>query len=514
VTKARPLFIFLLITTSGEPAIITRVTQPSKTARSVGEILRHAREDQNLSLEQVAREIHIRARFLEALEATDLHALPSLAQSRGFLRLYAEHLGLNSRPLLESWQPVTKVSAIPEVLPAPTSTKPANLGGLIKRIMTQSSPVEPGQPGATPPGEEPTMTASENLFSEIGRKLVRQREAVEMSFEEAALLSRIKPQTLQLIEKMDMQELPSPVIVRGLLLTYADTIHMDREDLLSLYADALQARRDERNARQNRQKHPDSQVAKGPLIAIDTKRFKQINFKAWAARLAERFPFLKKYFNFDLLAGGILVIALAVVIIWAAASTLSLTSQQIFTQATLPGRSDILAAGPMDVTAQESQLSATPTLLQEMAPSLDAGITSDAGEAVNAGQATYLVTLPANADAAFRLTVRPLQTAFVQIWVDDRLAFRGRMAPGADYPFNATRRVEFLTGDASALQLFFNSTDLGIMGIPGEVIHLVFTIRGAQTITPTVTMTYTPTKRPTLTLRPTTTKRPTLTPKP
>jgi hypothetical protein len=74
--------------------------------------------------------------------------------------------------------------------------------------------------------------------------------------------------------------------------------------------------------------------------------------------------------------------------------------------------------------------------------------------------------------------------------------------------------VEFLTGDASALQLFFNTTDLGIMGIPGEVIHLVFTIRGAQTNTPTVTITYTPTKRPTLTLRPTTTKRPTVTPTP
>ena len=62
---------------------------------------------------------------------------------------------------------------------------------------------------------------------------------------------------------MDMQELPSPVIVRGLLLAYAETIHMDREEQLSLYADALQARRDERNAGQNRQKQSESQVTKG-----------------------------------------------------------------------------------------------------------------------------------------------------------------------------------------------------------------------------------------------------------
>ena len=480
----------------------------------MGEILRHAREDQNLTLDQVSKALHIRTRFLEALESTDIQALPSLAQSRGFLRLYAEHLGLDARPLLERWQHVINAPTVTGTKSVPTATKPPGLGGLIKNLVKPTSSAETDKPDTTLPSEDPELTASERMFSEISRKLVIQREAVEMSFEEAALLSRIKPQTLLLIEKMDMQELPSPVIVRGLLLTYADTIHMDREELLSLYADALQARRDERNARQNRQKQSESQDTKGPLIAIDTKRFKQINIKAWAARLIERFPLLKKYFNFDLLAGGFLVIVLAVVIIWAAASTLSLAGQQNFAQATLPGRSEILAAGPMDVNPQESQLSATSTLLQEMAPSPDAGITSGAGEEVNAGQAIYLVTLPANADAAFRLTVRPLQTAFVQIWVDDRLAFRGRMAPGADYPFNATRRVEFLTGDASALQLFFNSTDLGIMGIPGEIIHLVFTIRGAQTITPTVTMTYTPTKRPTLTLRPTTTKRPTLTPVP
>ena len=85
------------------------MTEPSKTARSVGETLRHAREDQNLTLEQVSTALHIRARFLEALEATDMRALPSLAQSRGFLRLYAEHLGLDPVPLLSRWQPVDRV---------------------------------------------------------------------------------------------------------------------------------------------------------------------------------------------------------------------------------------------------------------------------------------------------------------------------------------------------------------------------------------------------------------------
>jgi len=300
------------------------------------------------------------------------------------------------------------------------------------------------------------------------------------------------------------------VIVRGLLLNYAGAIHMDTDELLSLYADALQARRDERNARAKPVRVAGSESPPAPLITINTRPFKQIDWKDLGARLTGRFPFIKKYLSFDLLAGSILVVVLAAVIIWAAASTLSLTAEKLSAQATLPGASEILAAGPTLGTEVNAQATVTPTLEASLSNVGDNTVIPSGPVA----QATYLVTLPANADAAFRVTIRPLQTAFVQIWVDDRLALRGRIAPGADYPFNATRRVELLTGDASALQVMFNSTDLGILGISGEVVHIVFTVRGVQTITPTVTKTATPSPRPTLTPRPTTTKKPTLTPRP
>lgn len=490
------------------------MTEPSKTARSVGETLRHAREDQNLSLDQVAQALHIRARFLEALEASDIRALPSLAQSRGFLRLYAEYLGLDPLPLLERWLPATKTPAPMKPVSDPSAKVQKKLGDLLTRILKQPSRIgeEPSAEAAMPEG--PTLTTSERLFAELGRKLTRQREALEMSLEEVALFSKIKPQTLQLLEKMDLKELPSPVIVRGLLLNYAETIQMDREEMLSLYAEALQARRDERNAGTKGKKVTSPAKAAIPLIAINTSQLKQIDWKGLLARLSNRFPFLKKNLSWDLLAGSILVIALAVVIIWAAASTLSLTAERIASQATLPGRSEILAAGSTLATDAEAQIIVTPTVGDNQAASPDTGNEGAATQSGPVVQATYLIALPANEDAAFRVTIRPLQTAFVQIWVDDRLAFRGRIAPGANYPFNATRRVELLTGDASALQVFFNATDLGILGISGEVVHLVYTVRGAQTITPTVTSTYTPTPRPSATTRPTTTKKPTLTPKP
>lgn len=481
----------------------------------MGETLRHAREDQDLTLEQVSRALHIRIRFLTALEASDLRALPSLAQSRGFLRMYAEHLGLDPVPLLARWQPVDRPLA-PVEGSAVQPEKPAKRGLSLKRMPGKTPRPEstPPRPGETPDASA-EMTHSGQIFKTIAERLVRQREALEMTLEDAATISRIKPQTLSLLEGMDLDQLPSTVIVRGLLLNYAEVLQMDSDEILSLFADALQARRDERNLAARGKKTGHAAEAQ-PLITINPAWLKKINWKQIGDGIFTRFPFLKKYLTFDLLAGSILVFVLVGVIIWATASTLSLTAEQVASQATLPGPSEILSSGGTQAGDMTADQSATPT--SEASPATDTN--NGAAPPIAAAQATYLVTLPANADAAFRVTLRPLQTAFVQIWVDDRLAFRGRISPGADYPFNATRRVELLTGDASALRVLFNATDLGIMGISGEVVHLIYTVRGPQTITPTVTSTYTPTPRPTATprpsatTRPTTTKKPTLTPQP
>lgn len=68
---------------------------------SIGEMLRAAREARGWTLDEVERVIHIRARYLAALEAGDLQAMPSMLQARGFLRNYAQHLGLKPDQVLE-----------------------------------------------------------------------------------------------------------------------------------------------------------------------------------------------------------------------------------------------------------------------------------------------------------------------------------------------------------------------------------------------------------------------------
>ena len=65
-----------------------------------GSILKEARESKKLNIAQAVKGTRIRAIYLHAMEADDYQMLPSPVQLKGFLRIYAEFLELNSNDLL------------------------------------------------------------------------------------------------------------------------------------------------------------------------------------------------------------------------------------------------------------------------------------------------------------------------------------------------------------------------------------------------------------------------------
>ena len=67
---------------------------------SIGALLRRTRELRRLTIAQVSESTRVRSHYLQALESDDLSAMPSTAQARGFLRNYAEFLGLEIDELL------------------------------------------------------------------------------------------------------------------------------------------------------------------------------------------------------------------------------------------------------------------------------------------------------------------------------------------------------------------------------------------------------------------------------
>ena len=68
--------------------------------KTVGQILKNARLEKQISLKQASEFLKIRKEFLEALENDNFSVLPSYISIAGFLKNYAEFLGLSSDSVL------------------------------------------------------------------------------------------------------------------------------------------------------------------------------------------------------------------------------------------------------------------------------------------------------------------------------------------------------------------------------------------------------------------------------
>jgi cytoskeleton protein RodZ len=92
---------------------------------SIGEILRRERLKRNLELGQIAQELKIASRFLEAIEAGQLDKLPGGVFTRSFIIQYARALGLDegmiAGELQRTLEPPPEVSAFVEA-PKPTDS--------------------------------------------------------------------------------------------------------------------------------------------------------------------------------------------------------------------------------------------------------------------------------------------------------------------------------------------------------------------------------------------------------
>lgn len=65
-----------------------------------GQLLRQTRLKKNLSLEEIAQGTKIQQIFLEAIEEGEYAKLPSPSYAKGFVKNYAEYLGLSTRDVL------------------------------------------------------------------------------------------------------------------------------------------------------------------------------------------------------------------------------------------------------------------------------------------------------------------------------------------------------------------------------------------------------------------------------
>src|SRR5690242_15094692 len=105
-------------------------------SESVGARLRQARELRKLSIQQVSETTRLRPHYLQALESDDHSAIPSAAQARGFLRLYADFLQLDIADLIPA-PPVPEPAAVNETIasaPVASTAAPSLWANLLGRF--------------------------------------------------------------------------------------------------------------------------------------------------------------------------------------------------------------------------------------------------------------------------------------------------------------------------------------------------------------------------------------------
>src|ERR671932_562260 len=69
----------------------------------IGPALREARERRRIGYAQVEADTKIRARYIRALEEEDFGVLPGATYTKGFLRAYADYLGLDGHLFIDEF---------------------------------------------------------------------------------------------------------------------------------------------------------------------------------------------------------------------------------------------------------------------------------------------------------------------------------------------------------------------------------------------------------------------------
>ncbi len=482
---------------------------------TIGQQLKRVRESRYLTIQKVVEETRIRAHYLEAMEADNFEALPSPAQARGFLRIYADFLGLSLEEVIarRKHESASLPETAGEVSPPPPSVlpeepdkdppppveagakavkrrkKPARKEQLPEEPLEKAQSEEPSVPPLIPLETGPEKTSrppapSQSIFTSIGTQLRGQREALSLTLEEVERHTHVRKHYLQIMEAGEFDQLPSSVQARGMLNNYAHFLEMDVDGILLKFAEGLQAQLVERQP-----------AVPASETGTDTAKSKisfQLPFRV--PRKIQLPSFIRRYLSTDLLVGGGLILFLIIFAVWGTSRVISLRSGTPL-QPTAPSIADVLITTPV------STLTATPT-----PQSVSNSIPQPSGS-------TPVVAVPTGGSGAIQIILVASESSWVRVTTDGKVKFEGRLTAGTAYPYDADSQIEVLTGNGAAISVTYNQNNLGPMGTFGEVVDHIYTVNGILNPTPTFTPTSTSTPVPTWTAKyPTPTSRYSATP--
>ena len=93
----------------------TQKQETSTQEGKVGTMLRDVRTKNKISIEQVANDLRIKSTYLVAIENSDYDNIPAHPYGLGFVRSYANYLGLNSTRIAQIFKEETEKTSVPTV---------------------------------------------------------------------------------------------------------------------------------------------------------------------------------------------------------------------------------------------------------------------------------------------------------------------------------------------------------------------------------------------------------------
>lgn len=491
-----------------------------------GNLLRKSREDKGVSIKEASDALHIRIPYLQALENGRAEIIPSAVQTRGFLRIYSEYLGLDPVMMIKEWDqpgsyPVSNVQDSDENIPArqpeiaPINIPHAEIPSPVQPVGFNANPpdpqpvIKPAEPlikneeqiseendranvssekplrekksfwkknknsdknTAMPKNEQDLEAEAQKLFDDIGSQLAYRRKFLSLSLEDCESQTLIRSIYIESMENGKFDQLPSFIQARGMLNNYASFLDLDVDEIMLKLATALQMLSQKKNKR-------------GEIKRKPTKK---------AGRM-------KQFFTPDLFIGIFVIVGIAGIIIYSAITIAAY-------------RRNIAEPTPdLGVSLLDQFLDTTKT--PDFLPTESATVFVDVQSPVITEEPENLESEEIQSSRPVQLFITANQRTMMTIITDGKEAFSGRTIPNNTYPFDAENQIELITGNADALSVVYNQQNLGRLGAMGEVMTIIFSPNMAATPTPQFSATPTNTLEPTYTPQPET-PLPTNTPTP
>lgn len=385
-----------------------------------GSDLKAQREALNIPLERIAKETRIRLSILQDLEDEEYSELSSSAQTKGFLRLYADYLSSHKQRLgIELKQDTNPAST--EKKDYTDRTPPDEIQRKLTPVLTddahtisaeQKTPIDQNQLSIDQTNAE---SESQKMLLQIGRDIASRRKVLNLDWDIIIQQTHLKRTTLNALENGNLEAFTTPLEFRKNLQTYVRFLNLDVDSVMLQFAEALQKRRSEINPSRRKSKPRSKQISNYLLN-------------------------LRKFFTLDLLFGTLLIIGILIFLIWGVSNMNQVKDKSLELTETLPGIIDFILSTPFTPEFQETPSPETEDIFY-----------------IPTATAFYIQEPP---EDGIRVTLHARQNIWIRIYVDDELSYVGRLTGGEVKSFSANASITLETSNIAVLEIAFQGNQI------------------------------------------------------